>query len=333
MKRLLWGFIALIVVLGVYMLLNWGDEGKVTTETVEFAVDDPSVIDKITMNDRSGKTVILHKSEDNEWWVNEEYPAFQPNIDLFLNKTINRIEVKGPVAQTARDHVIRTMVTDAIKVDIYSKERIIRSYYVGSYTPDMRGTYMHVEGSDIPFIAYIPGFDGYITPKFNLNKMEWYSRSIFDYEPEEIKEISLIHHADSASSFKLSKIDGKFSFLDSTNTAINQQAAKSYFALFKFKNFEGFADYLHQAQKDSIKNTQAVMTLEVKDVYGNTRTLKAFTKGSSTNNTLRDKHGNLLTYDQERYFATFTGFPQLVTIQEYTFGKLFAKRSDFTSAP
>ncbi|MFY0644389.1 MAG: DUF4340 domain-containing protein [Bacteroidia bacterium] len=330
MKRLLWGFGALVLVLGVYLILNSGKEGKVTTETVEFAVEDPSVIDKIMMKDRSGKTVVLRKTEKGEWWVNEEYPAFQPNIDLFLNKTLNRITVKGPVAQTAKDNVIRSMVSDAVRVDIHSKGELIRSYYVGSYTPDMRGTYMHVEGSDIPFIAYIPGFDGYITPKFNLNKTEWYSRSVFDYEPEEIKEIGLIYHADSSASYTITRVDGNFALAGEPNTSINQQAAKSYFALFKFKNFEGYATYLNQAQKDSIKNSQPAMTLVVEDVLGNKRTLRAFTKGSSAGGTLRDKHGNLLTYDQERYFATFSGLNKLVTIQEYTFGKLFAIRSDFT---
>ena len=55
-----------------------------------------------------------------------------------------------------------------------------------------------------------------------------------------------------------------------------------------------------------------------------------YRKGSfQMDNSLYDKRGQLILEDTERYFATLTNFPYLVTVQEYTIGKLLVKRSYF----
>lgn len=325
---MLWGILALALVLGIYLLLNRKKEGAVTTELAEFSVDDTEKISKVRIHDRSGEGVELKKDEDGIWWVNAKYPAFKPYMDLFLNKTLKRIKVKGPVAKTAKDNVIRSMASQAIKVEIFEGDKAILSYYLGDHTPDMKGTYMHLEGAETPFITYIPGFDGYISPKFSLNEEDWFSHSIFDYTPESIRQISLINHRDSSSSFVLKKHGGAYVLEPNNGGRLGQQQAKSYFALFKFKNFEGYPDYLSSEQEDSILNSKPMITLKVLDAMDNERVLKVYPKGGESN-TLVDQKGNVLTYDPERYFASFTGFDRLVTIQEYTFGKLFAKHSDF----
>ena len=328
MKRILWGVLALAVVLAIYLLLNQSEDKGLTTEMAEFAVEEPEKVSRIVMEDRSGTRVELQKDENEMWWVNDKYPAFPPYVDLFLNKTLKRIKVKGPVAQTAKDNVIRSMVSQAIHVEVFEGDKLLRSYYLGDHTPDMKGTYMHLEGAKTPFIAYIPGFDGYISPKFSLLEEDWFTHSVFDYTPESIKQIKLSYTEDVEASFTLSKTNGSYELQPSNGRETGQQQAKSYFALFKFKNFEGYPDYLSPAQEDSIKNSTPMMVLSVVDAMDNERVLKVYAKGGMTN-TLTDQHGNVLTYDPERYFATFTGFDRLVTIQEYTFGKLFAEREDF----
>ena len=111
---------------------------------------------------------------------------------------------------------------------------------------------------------------------------------------------------------------------------LSQSAARSYFSLFSFKNFEGFANYLNQEQKDSIKNAQPFISIKVTPTSGKPIELKLHRKGSfQMGNSLYDKRGQLIVEDTERYFATFTDFPYLVTVQEYTIGKLLVKRSYF----
>ena len=72
------------------------------------------------------------------------------------------------------------------------------------------------------------------------------------------------------------------------------------------------------------------MTITVKTIDGESKELKIHRKtGNNDGNSLYDKQGHILVEDTERYFATYTGFDKLVTIQDYTFGKLITKRSFF----
>ena len=71
------------------------------------------------------------------------------------------------------------------------------------------------------------------------------------------------------------------------------------------------------------------MTVTVKTYEGESKTLNIFRKGSNQNKTIYDNNGDLLVKDTDRYFATFTGFDRLVTIQDYVFGKIITKRSFF----
>lgn len=330
MKRLIIGSIALVVLIVVYFLLEAREGTGVAIEEVEFAVENIEKIDKIQMSDRSGKEVSLAKDAAGRWMVDEEYPAFNKRVQLFLEETIQDIEVKGPVAKTARDNVIRSMISNSIKVDIYNGNDLMRSYYVGDHTPDMKGTYMHMEGSESPYISYIPGHEGYIQPLFNLEPKLWYDPSIFDYSPDSIRSVEVIYMDDLERSFKLSREGEDFS-IEPALASLSQQAAKSYFALFGFKNYEGFAEYLSTDMKDSIKQSFPLIKVLVEDVEGERKELNIFPKGKEGDLSLTDENGNVLAYDPERYYATFTGFDHLVTIQEYTFGKILAKRKDFSN--
>ena len=72
------------------------------------------------------------------------------------------------------------------------------------------------------------------------------------------------------------------------------------------------------------------MSIEVIPFKGKPMKLNLHRKGSfQMGNSLHDKRGQLILEDTERYFASFTDFPFLVTVQEYTMGKLLVKRSYF----
>lgn len=330
MKKLIIGSIALIALIVVYLLLERRNDSGVQIEDVDFAVEEASKIDRILMSDRSENKVELAKNELGVWMVNDEYPAFQKRIDIFLNETLSDIKVKGPVAKTAKENVIRSMISNSIKVDLYSGDSKVKSYYVGDHTPDMKGTYLHMEGSESPYIGYIPGHEGYIQPLFNLVDKLWFDPSIFDYNADSIKTVEVIYTEDLSKSFKLEK-DGENFKIEPPLPNFSQQAAKSYFALFSFKNFEGYADYLSTEVKDSIQKSFPMIKVLVEDIEGNRKELNVFPKGKPGDFSLKDDKGNVLAHDPERYYATFTGFDQLVTIQEYTFGKILAQHSDFTN--
>jgi len=323
MKRYILIIILVALAVGGYFFYSAKDQPLVDDKN--FVIEDVSNITRISLEDRNRDKVVLSKKGDT-WYVNDRFKAFEPQMNLFLNKTISKVRVKGPVAKTAHNSTIRKMVGKAVHVRIYEGEDMVRDYYVGEGTPEQDGSYLHINNSKIPYIAHIMGYSSILYPKYSTNANDWIDHTVFDYSPEEMESVEVKYLEEPSESFKLTRKDSTY-FLSPDNGKLNQVAAKSYFALFKFKNFEGYADYLTKEVKDSLKASTPFMTITVKLNDGKTNTLKLHKKKSGEGNTIYDKSGNPLVEDTERYFASFTDFPYLVTIQDYVFGKLLVKRS------
>ena len=327
MKRISIVILILAIATGGYWFFTKEDQQTILTIDTDFAVDDSETVDKIILSDRENNKVVLTKVGET-WMVNNKFPAFKPVVDLFLNETVNKVKIKGPVAKAMQDDVIRYMIVKSIQCEIYQNGKLTKNYYVGGSNSDETGTYVHLEGGSTPYVAYIPGFKGIITPKYSTDVRDWYSKTIFDYEPDDIKSIQVTNYEQPNESFSLINSDG--SYIIKPAGPLSQQAAKSYFALFKFKNFEGFAPYLKQETKDSIRKQSPLMEIAVTDVKNEVKKLTIYRKGNfDGNQTLHDKKGDVIVADVERYFATYTGMDSLVTIQDYVFGKIITSRSLF----
>jgi hypothetical protein len=323
--------IGIVLLLAVVLVIYTMKKEESSFDFATIAIDESEAFDKIVMRDKDQKEIVLTKKEDG-WWVNNEYPAFAPNIDILLNKTLNKVEVKGPVPQNAKDIIIKSLIAKATHVEIFNKDEKIRSYYVGGANAEQNASYLHVEGGETPYLAHIPGFRGVLAPKYSTSVEDWYDKTIFDYTPEQIEWISLVYPFEQNQNFRLLREDTTYA-IHPGNT-INQVAAKSYFALYKFRNFEGYAPYLTQATKDSIKTSTPFLVITVKPVNQPERELKLFKKGGLVDGrTLYDKNGDPIVEDVERYFATISGFDRLVTVQDYIIGKLLVKRSNFVAPP
>ena len=327
MKKYIWIVLILLAAVSIVALILYDNGEANLRDETNFAIENPEVIIKIMMKDRAGNEVILEKKQDT-WYVNEDHKAFLPSVDLLLNKALNKIRIKGPVPSSMRNNVISAMGSRSIHIQIFDEDKKIRDYYLGTPTPDETGSYLHIEGAKTPYIAHILGFKGILDPKFSTDENDWLDRSVFDYTAEEIESVSIQNYELPNESFTLSKKDSNY-ILTPPLPALTISAARSYFALFTFKNYEGFAEYLPQAAKDSIQTSQPFMTVTVKTYEGESKTLNIFRKGSNQNKTIYDNNGDLLVKDTDRYFATFTGFDRLVTIQDYVFGKIITKRSFF----
>lgn len=323
MRKYVWLIIILLAAGGAYYYFNQSNAPIVNEKN--FAMADTDAVTKISLVDRERHTVVLSKKED-KWYVNDTFEAFTPSIDLFLNETIKKLRVKGPVPKPAQDNTIRKMVGKAVHVKIYEGEEMVRDFYVGEATPEKDASYLHINGSRVPYLAHILGYNSILYPKFSTDVHDWYNRSVFDYTPEEIQSVSINYLREPNQSFTLTCKDSTYTIQPSIPN-LNQVAAKSYFAMFSFKNFEGYAEYLTQETKDTIKAQTPHIQLTLKLTDGSEKQLNLFQKKSGNGNTLVDKKGHVIVEDTERYFATFTGFPYLVTVQEYNFGKLLVKRS------
>src|SRR5690606_2945170 len=132
----------------------------------------------------------LERREEG-WVLNNKYPVLQSTLRQLL-RTLYLQRASHPVPDSYRDDVIRSLVGGRIKTELYDREgRKMRTFYVGGEISRFAGTAMLMEGSERPYVVGIAGFDGYLTTRFSTDIGQWRDRIVFDYEPEQIGQISV----------------------------------------------------------------------------------------------------------------------------------------------
>ena len=187
------------------------------------------------MADRQGKSVLLERKSSAEWKVNGKFRARQDLINTLLY-TMKSLEVRSPVGKNLYNQTMKLLSANSVKVEIYSNQELIKTYYVGHPSMDNMGTFMYLEGSSVPFIMCIPGFNGYLTTRYFINETDWRSKTIFNYNPqmiEKVEERDLIYPD---SSFTLTLKDSTYSILKSNGEPLKIDLGKVIIFLKAFNN-------------------------------------------------------------------------------------------------
>lgn len=334
MKKNKFSLIIVIVlaILAAYLIYTQS-VGTIKKELKDFAVQDTNAVTKIFLADRDGNTVLLERQEDNTWMVNNKFKARQDAISLLL-KTMNKIEVKAPVAKSAFDNAIALLSTKGIKVEIYTGgKKPSKVYYVGNATADKFGTYMLMENSSMPFITHIPGFYGFLTTRYFTDELDWRSTELFKYNVNDIKTIEFINHENPDDSFVLTDIDTDNPLVKSPKdgkvyTNIDTANLIGYVKLFESLNIEFYLNNkVPKTEQDSVINCCAKFDLTVTDVLGNKKSIRAFNK-PVPEGTL-DIYGEPLKYDYDKMYALINEGKDFVSIQYYVFDPVIQPISFF----
>lgn len=254
MKNLLY-FLVLVGLCGIaYYLLNRDTSTTISKELSDFSIEDTAQIDQIFIGAKNGNYLKLVKQPNKTWRLNDRYRALDYKVNAIL-KAMYQVRVKRPVPKAAIQNVIKEMASRALKVEVYSNGENIKTFYCGDATIDSRGTYMYLEGSSLPFITHIPGWEGYITAKYDPNEEAWRDNVIIDYQPNEIASIELEYVDNPTASFKITKNGKEFTLeprVSSSKQADNQKVT-AYLNAFANLKCEGFENK-NTALKDSVLN-------------------------------------------------------------------------------
>jgi len=322
------------VLLGFY--LNQSSKESDSTldpNSVDFTIENPDEVTAIFLANKKGDYIHLTKMSSGSWVVNDTLPAWQKQVDILLRETMTKISVKGVVHENARTNVINRMASLGIKVEIFTNDPKTPSkvYFVGGTTPDQLGTYFWMEGARDPMILELPGMDGFVNTRYNLNLDDWISRNVIRARKDQIASISLQYPNAPEQSFTI-RVEGDQATIDGhnpKNLSINEGALRSYLNLFGMLNYESFDDRsAHEI--DSILSQKPMYILSVSTKDGDSDTLTFYPKGSFDGmRGLYDREGNRLAYDPERYFAKWSDLDRLLVVQDYTFRKVLVSYQDF----
>lgn len=332
-KKTIIAFILLIVVALTYYIINkkpWGVNFK---DIADFSIEDTANIDQIFIADRVGKTLVLNKVAPQTWIINNNKLADFSKIELLLS-TVKTMKVLRPVPTSEHNTAVGDLATLGIKAQFYVNGKLNKTYYVGSGTQEQNGTYMLIEGSSKPYAVHIPGFFGFLTPRFISDSLVWRDRTVFNFLPNQIKSIEVKYTNDT-----------KGFFIDNTNLQnpqiayLNQQPKpitdkqflKFYIASFKNLNFDGYDENQSQNLIDSVLKTNIIASLKIVDLNGKEHYLKLYNKAidKHTKNIVDETTGKELAFDTERYWAFFNNDKSLMLVQHYNFGKVLKLIDDF----
>lgn len=306
----------------------------VKEELKDFAVKDTAAITKIYLADREGNSITLTRGADKEWKVNDNYKARRSNI-LNLLEVIYQIDVRTKVAKSAYNTVLKTLASNGIKCEIYlnGKDKAEKVYYVGGQTEDALGTFMIIENSNSPFITHIPGFNGYLTPRYSTKESSWRDPALFTYKPENISSVKLEYANFPENSF-LIETNSKKTVTSPDGSApirdVDTIGIDNYLNLYSTIYYETEVTDRKKSGIDSILATPPSISFTIIDRNKNKRELFIFPVPLTKNSLEQiDSLGRKLKYDSDKIYGFLKPENIMVVIQQRTINKLYRRKSDF----
>jgi len=323
----------LILAAAAAWLIYSRTSGTISKELRDFAVKDTASVVKIFMADKTGQQVTLEKVDATDWTLNGEFPA-RPDAIKTLLQTMHDIEVRSPVGKSGYNNVIKNIAAKGIKVEVYTPEGLLKTYYVGGASQDQTGTFMYLENSTVPFVLHIPGFDGYLTPRYIVKAEDWKIKNVFRLKQGQLKSLKVVDRERQGYEFTiLNDGAGAFTILDDQNNLVpevSQDKVISYLQFYGMVNYEMTEKALNTFQRDSLTATEPFRTIELTDVAGKTSFINLWRRPQLSTTTNRaNSEGIPYAYDIDRMTARIGNDTTLLVVQYYSFEKLFRSPSDF----
>lgn len=318
--------ILLLILVGGYYLYTV-NSNKTTTrfERRDFAVNNIEQVDKIVISSKVPSRVELTK-EGKVWMVNNKFPA-RPSSIGFLMKTLDKMEIKHPVQKNSIDPILTDMTAIGIKVEIYKNGKKDKTIYIGSNTPDEKGTYMMLEGALSPYAIHIPGFEGYLRSRFIYDPILWRTKELMNIDQSNIEWLTMEYPNKKESGFKMVQEGQNISLFDlkGNTQPLNNAKAKNYLTSFKNIAHEGFITLSDPVQPEEIITLPKIFKLTIKEKGKEPYTLRSFQKTEYIKND--DGTAFYPRIDKNRLFAT--DGDSFFLIQYFVFNPMLKQITDF----
>lgn len=234
--------------LGTLWYLNQPEEQKTTIlePEADFAIKDIDKIGKIFLASRiRGNQITFERKDDDTWTVNDTFPA-HPKVVRSLLQAIKGMRIKFRPSAAATKNIVKRLAADQVKTEIYDRDgNLMKTYYVGGETPDARGTYMIMEGSEKPFVMELKSMTGSFRVRYDLSILDARDKGLFRNETENINYVSIDYPTQRNQSFILDDrgSEPKVTPVYETSPIINKSVSKGSVERY----YQGFKDIIAEA--------------------------------------------------------------------------------------
>ncbi|MBK8847709.1 MAG: DUF4340 domain-containing protein [Bacteroidetes bacterium] len=334
MKRNLLLLLALAALGGItWYFIGTSGTSTLQRELSDFAVEDTASITKIFIATKEGQQITLKRKDANTWIVNDAFIA-RPDAIRLLLLTIKQVEVRSPVGKRAYNNIIKRIAANGVKCEVYAKDELLKTYYVGGPNQDQLGTYMYLENSAVPFITHIPGFNGYLTPRYITNIYDWRDKRVFAIANGNIKQLQIESRELPNIDFSLA-VNGAKDFqitdkLSNESYAADADKIAMYLKIIGKSSFEGVETHLSRQVIDSTLNLGWFRKITVTTGDGKEIMMQMYKlKNLEVDPDATEPPPNRPIHDKDRFLARINEDSLFVLAQYQMFDKLFQKPEIF----
>ena len=318
----------------------------------DFHIEDVNSITKVFMADKQDNNVLLQRvadsTHDTMWTVNGSFPANQHMVDLLL-ETLHDMRIRQQVNKNAVPQTIKLLSARAIKVEVYQRryfinwfngkfrlfphEKLTVTYYVGHETQDMMACHMFRKGDKVPYIIHIPGFRGYLTPRFNTDPYAWRSHNIVALDVKQIERVQLDILAAPEESFAIYRDGETFAMeLTASHTVLpgfdTARVAQMLISM-RNLNFDEYAAIVPNANMDTSFREGPRNILTITDTAHVSHEVKTYIKYVNPDDAKAMPNPELYnTFDIDRLYAIVDN-KDTVVLQYYVFDNILQPASFF----
>ena len=332
-NRLIFIILLLLAGAAVYVYMN-DDRTTLKQDLSDFAVPDTASITKIFLADRQGREVTLERLESGNWELNGKYGVRRDLLDVLL-RTVANVQMKAPISKKAHNAIVRNMSSKAQKIEIYTNGTLAKTYYVGNSAKDNLGTHMLIENSSVPYITHLPGFNGYLTPRYSTIENEWRNTLVCDLRVSEVKSIDITYYEKPENSFRIDRMEKDAYKLTAKSPTVeiaefDSVSVRRYLLGLRKLHFESFEER-KSIDQDSVLKAPKLLTMEIEPVNGEKIKIDAWRLKAGEGAVNVD--GNPVKWDIDRMHATINDDPELIFIQYFAFDRLLVSPDQFELDP
>jgi len=144
-------------------------------------------IAKIETIKSENKTVLIKNA--GKWLVKtmDNYPADQEEVEKLIDK-VAEFETSQLISKNPEKQSIFEVDNSGLEAKLYnSSGELLADFFVGKNGPDFMSTYVRKADSDKVYLV-----DGYLKSIFDKGERTWKDRSIFDFNKEDITQLTIV---------------------------------------------------------------------------------------------------------------------------------------------
>jgi hypothetical protein len=275
-------YLLVLIVAGILLFFMFKGRMPFGKGNTSFAVESSTEITRIDFY-QGDKKLTLEKSGDR-WFINKKEEA-RKNAISFILRTLREMKIKSPVSPEIFENEIIKKQVDPIKVNIYERRRLSRSFFVYKTGSNIYGNIMKMRASSKPYIVYIPGFEDNISTHFIMNELFWKPYLVFNLLPSRIESIRFESFTDTSSSFLINCRKKAYSLSDGIKYIAGWDTLKikRYLSYYTAISFDSWAFDLSETEKKSIESAIPIYRITVKPLDGKEISLTIWEKWISVN--------------------------------------------------